>query len=134
LRLINPVRHVTEAADRYMVEPYTIAADVYTAAGHLGRGGWTWYTGSAGWLYRLGVEQVLGLQRQGDRLVVKPCLPPEWPGYTVRYRVGPTVYTIIVERSAGPGGVTIDGVEAPDGQIPLSDAGGVHTVRVVIGA
>jgi cellobiose phosphorylase len=134
LRLINPVRHVTEAADRYMVEPYTIAADVYTAAGHLGRGGWTWYTGSAGWLYRLGVEQVLGLQRRGDRLVVKPCLPPEWPGYTVRYRVGPTVYTIIVERSAGPGGVTIDGVEAPDGQILLSDAGGVHTVRVVIGA
>jgi cellobiose phosphorylase len=134
LSLINPVRHVAEAADRYMVELYTIAAAVYTAAGYLGRGGWTWYAGSAGWLYRLGVEQVLGLQRRGDRLVVKPCLPPEWPGYAANYTVGQTVYTITVERSAGPGDVTIEGVDAPEGQIALSDVGGVHTVRVVIGA
>jgi cyclic beta-1,2-glucan synthetase len=133
LRLINPIRHVAEAADRYIVEPYTIAADVYTASGHLGRGGWTWYTGSAGWLYRLGVEQVLGLQRRGDRLIVQPCLPPEWPGYCATYTVGRTVYTIVVERGDGPGGVTIDDSVVPEGSIMLSDAGGAHMVRIRIG-
>jgi cellobiose phosphorylase len=134
LRLISPVRHAAESAERYMVEPYTIAADVYTAPGHVGRGGWTWYTGSAGWLYRLGVEQLLGLRRQGHTLTVSPCLPPEWPGYTATYRVGAGTYQITVARGAGPSSVTLDGVEVRDGQIPLSDDAGAHEVRVVIGA
>ena len=98
LRLISPVRHAAEDSARYMVEPYVIAADVYTAAGHAGRGGWTWYTGSASWLYRLGIEQVLGLRRQGDTLTVTPCLPPEWTGYTASYRIGTTTYQITVDR------------------------------------
>ncbi|NNJ12991.1 glycosyl transferase [Chloroflexales bacterium ZM16-3] len=133
LRLISPVRHAAEHSERYMVEPYTIAADVYTAPGHAGRGGWTWYTGSAGWLYRLGIEQLLGLRRRGDTLTVRPCLPPEWPGYTATYTFGAASYRITVERGDGAGSVRLDGVELGDGQIPLSADGGAHEVRVVIG-
>ncbi len=132
LRLISPVRHAAEDNDRYMVEPYVIAADVYTATGHAGRGGWTWYTGSASWLYRLGVEQLLGLRRQGDTLSVNPCLPPEWPGYTATYRVGATTYRITVERGVGAGALFLDGEERCPGQIPLDGMAGEHTVRIVI--
>nr|WP_255604496.1 glycosyl transferase family 36 [Oscillochloris sp. ZM17-4] len=132
LRLISPVRHAAEHSERYMVEPYTIAADVYTAPGHAGRGGWTWYTGSAGWLYRLGIEQLLGLRRRGDTLTVRPCLPPEWPGYAATYTVGAATYQITVERGRGAGTVSLDGVELADGQIPLDAAGGAHEVRVII--
>ena len=107
LRLINPVRHAAEDAERYMVEPYLIAADVYTATGHVGRGGWTWYTGSASWLYRLGIEQLLGLRRQGDTLTVVPCLPPEWPGYTATYRIGAITYQITVDRAEATGEVRV---------------------------
>ncbi|WP_240695913.1 GH36-type glycosyl hydrolase domain-containing protein [Candidatus Chloroploca sp. Khr17] len=131
LRLISPVRHAAEHSARYMVEPYSIAADVYTAEGHAGRGGWTWYTGSAGWFYRLGVEQLLGLRRRGDTLTVTPCLPPEWPGYTASYRVGAATYEITVERGTDAL-VTLDGIELGDGQIPLRDHPGTHEVRVVI--
>jgi cellobiose phosphorylase len=133
LRLISPVRHAAEDSERYMVEPYTIAADVYTAAGHQGRGGWTWYTGSAGWLYRLGVEQLLGLRLRGRTLTVAPCLPPEWPGYAATYQVGAATYAITVERGASAL-VTLNGLELPDGQIPLCDDPGAHAVRVVIAA
>jgi len=132
LRLINPVRHAAEHSARYMVEPYVVAADVYTAEGHMGRGGWTWYTGSAGWLYRLGVEQLLGLRRAGATLTVEPCLPPEWPGYTASYRYGATRYAIRVERGAAAA-LTLDGAPLPDGRIPLLDDGAPHEVRVTLG-
>jgi cellobiose phosphorylase len=130
LRLINPVRHAADSPERYMVEPYVIAADVYSAPGHEGRGGWTWYTGSASWLYRLGVEQLLGLRRAGDTLTVTPCLPPEWPGYAATYCVGATYYRITVERGDGPAEVTLDGAPLPDGRVPLRDDGVTHEVRV----
>jgi cellobiose phosphorylase len=130
LRLISPVRHAVEASERYRVEPYVVAADVYTAAGHVGRGGWTWYTGSAGWLYRLGVEQLLGLRREGATLTVDPCLPPEWPGYEATYRFGATTYTIVVTRVDGLATLSLDGQLVAGNCLPLCDDGAAHTVRV----
>ncbi|MFV9503709.1 MAG: GH36-type glycosyl hydrolase domain-containing protein [Oscillochloridaceae bacterium umkhey_bin13] len=131
LRLINPVRHAAEQSERYMVEPYSLAADVYTAAGHSGRGGWTWYTGSAGWLYRLGIEQLLGLRRRGTILTVTPCLPPAWPGYAASYQFGAATYQITVEHGA-VALVTLDGVKVDEGQIPLCANPEVHEVRVIV--
>ena len=133
LRLISPVRHAAETPERYRVEPYVVAADVYTAAGHEGRGGWTWYTGSAGWLYRLGVERLLGLRREGDTLLVAPALPPDWPGFEASYRYGGASYRITVERGEAPC-ATLDGAALPDGRIPLRDDGSDHEVVVVVAA
>ena len=98
--MINPVNHTSAAATlaTYKVEPYVMAADVYAAAPHTGRGGWTWYTGSAGWMYRLAVESLLGLRREGARLRIAPCLPAGWPGFKLRYRYGDTLYRIAVVR------------------------------------
>jgi cellobiose phosphorylase len=133
LRLISPVRHATETPERYMVEPYVVAADVYTARGHAGRGGWTWYTGSASWYYRLGVEQVLGIRRTGNTLLVAPVIPPEWPGFSARYRFGSATYTIRVTRGAGAPCTMLDGSPLPDGHIPLTDDGATHEVEVRLG-
>jgi cellobiose phosphorylase len=98
--MINPVNHTKSAAAvaTYKVEPYVMAADVYALAPHTGRGGWTWYTGSAGWMYRLAVESLLGLRREGDKLRIAPCLPATWPGFKLRYRYRDTVYRITVVR------------------------------------
>lgn len=98
--LINPLRHghTPEAVARYQVEPYVVAADVYAVPPHEGRGGWTWYTGSASWMYRLMTESLLGLQRQGATLVFTPCLPREWSGFSLQYRWGLTVYEIEVQQ------------------------------------
>jgi len=85
------------------VEPYVVAADVYAAAPHTGRGGWTWYTGSAGWMYRLAVESLLGVRREGDKLHLAPCLPAHWPGFELRYRFGETLYHITVVRDESAG-------------------------------
>jgi len=100
--MINPVNHTSSAAAlaTYKVEPYVMAADVYAAAPHTGRGGWTWYTGSAGWMYRLAVESLLGLRREGARLRIAPCLPAGWPGFKLRYRYGETIYRIEVVSDA----------------------------------
>ncbi|NTV62554.1 MAG: glycosyl transferase, partial [Oscillochloris sp.] len=133
LRLISPLRHANESSEVYRVEPYSVAADIYSAPGHRGRGGWTWYTGAAGWLYRLGVEQILGLQRRGDMLTVAPCLPTEWPGYTATYHNGTSTYHITVERANGATRVHLDGEELPAGQIPLSDDASTHQIHILIG-
>lgn len=92
-------------------------------APHAGRGGWSWYTGSAGWLYRLAVESLLGLQRMGDHLLLAPCLPPDWPGYTIHYRYRESVYHIRVTQAAANDAVRVrvDGVEQADLRIPLLD-------------
>ena len=99
-RLLNPVLHADTAAavDRYKVEPYVIAADVYSVAPHTGRGGWTWYTGSAAWMYRLGIEGILGLRRTAGGLHIDPCIPPDWPGFEATYRHGSATYHIQVRR------------------------------------
>src|SRR5947199_10224873 len=98
--LLNPIQHggTAEQIATYKVEPYVVAADVYAVAPHIGRGGWTWYTGSAGWMYRLIVESLLGLTLHVDRLYLAPCLPPDWKEFALRYRHGKTYYDIVVRR------------------------------------
>jgi cyclic beta-1,2-glucan synthetase len=134
-QMINPLTHTRtpEEVATYQVEPYVVAADVYTAEGHLGRGGWTWYTGSASWMYRVGLEAILGFTKRGDRLRMEPCVPPAWPEFTIEYRHGGSVYTIVVRRSGeSDGAVTLDGVELGDGEIPLVDDGATHAVLVTL--
>ncbi len=137
LKLINPILHTQANADIYKVEPYTIAADVYAAPRHVGRGGWTWYTGSAGWFYRLGIEMVLGLRRIGNTLTLLPCIPPEWPGYSITYRFGQTEYHIQVQNpqhvATGIASMCLDGQAVPDGQIMLCDDRVTHTIHVTLG-
>src|SRR5260370_41981521 len=103
--MINPVNHAkcAQAMDVYKVEPYVVAGDVYSVAPHTGRGGWTWYTGSAGWMYRAGVEGILGICREGDFLVVDPCIPDTWPGFEATVTMHSTRYEVRVE-SADEGG------------------------------
>src|SRR5690606_7962645 len=103
LRMISPVTHAStkERADHYKTEPYAIAADVYSVPPHEGRGGWTWYTGSAGWTYRVLVESVLGLRVTADALVLDPRIPADWPGFSLRYRLpdeSGTTYVFTVEN------------------------------------
>jgi cellobiose phosphorylase len=137
--LLNPVRHGATPEDvaRYMVEPYVVAADVYGAPPHTGRGGWTWYTGSASWLYRVGLEAILGFHKRRDSLRIEPCVAPDWPRYELTYRHRSATYHIVVENSASTGrgvrAITVDGQTMRDGEIPLVDDGKTHAVRVALG-
>jgi cellobiose phosphorylase len=133
--LINPVKHAISAAavDVYKTEPYVVAADVYAVAPHTGRGGWTWYTGSAGWLYRLILESLLGLKLEVDKLRFAPCLPADWNAFKLHYRYRETVYHIsVVQTSAADHrtGATLDGVALQDATVPLVDDRVEHTVEV----
>ena len=137
--MINPVAHAdtAEKTALYKVEPYVMAADVYAAPPHTGRGGWTWYTGSAGWMYRLMLESLLGLKREGDALRFAPCLPAAWDGYSVRYMFGATTYNIrlTVARAHGAAaGVTLDAVPVPGDSLRLIDDGRAHDVIVNLAA
>jgi cellobiose phosphorylase len=137
LAMINPVNHARspEAIGTYKVEPYVIAADVYALSPHIGRGGWTWYTGSAGWMYRLIVESLLGLRLGVDRLRFAPCLPADWKAFKVHYRYRETVYHIAILHTRdgdGETSVTVDGVEQHDKAIPLVDDRQEHAVEVRI--
>jgi cyclic beta-1,2-glucan synthetase len=100
-----PIQHARTHASafRYKVEPYVIAADIYGNPQHTGRGGWTWYTGSAGWMYRAGLESILGFQIQGDYLHIHPCIPKSWPGYDITYRYRSSVYHITIDNRSGQG-------------------------------
>jgi cyclic beta-1,2-glucan synthetase len=137
--LLNPINHARTPADvaRYMVEPYVVAADVYAHPAHAGRGGWTWYTGSAAWMYRAGLETILGVTRRGETLSLDPCIPFAWPGFSVVLRFGATRYEITVEnprqRCRGLVVVDCDGVAVDAHAIPLRDDGKIHRVRGVIG-
>ncbi len=104
IQLINPIGHgeTAEQTETYKVEPYVMAADVYGVAPHTGRGGWTWYTGSAGWMYQLILESFLGLRRSGNTIWFEPCMPHEWPSFSIRYRFQDTVYNITVHQDASP--------------------------------
>ncbi len=137
--MLNPV-HRTEMEEevaRYKVEPYAVAADVYSHPAHNGRGGWTWYTGSAGWMYRLGLEAILGLWREGDMLRFEPCIPKDWSHYSIEYRDGRTTYHITVDNPRGVcrgvKTVTLDGGELSTGEVPLLQDGERHEVRVELG-
>jgi cellobiose phosphorylase len=132
LRMINPLNHARtpEQVDIYKVEPYVVAADVYAVAPHVGRGGWTWYTGSSGWMYRLIVESLLGLNREGDTLHITPCIPADWPSYSMDYRYGETVYRIHVMQGDARAGVSVDAVEQSGRAIKLIDDGREHRVEI----
>jgi cellobiose phosphorylase len=141
--LINPLNHARteEEVATYKVEPYVIAADVYASPPHTGRGGWTWYTGSAGWMYRLIVESLLGVTIENGRLAIAPCIPADWKGFAMRYRYRGTTYEIAVEQSP-PGAdagvpavaIALDGVAQTGGSVPLIDDGQTHRVRVELRA
>ncbi|OGA15571.1 MAG: hypothetical protein A3H32_07345 [Betaproteobacteria bacterium RIFCSPLOWO2_02_FULL_63_19] len=135
--MINPVNHASSesAIATYKVEPYVVAADVYAVAPHTGRGGWTWYTGSAGWMYRLIVESLLGLKREGDTLRFAPCVPADWETFKLHYRHRETVYHIIVfptQAADHKTRVTVDGVEQQDDTVSLVDDHLQHAVEVTI--
>jgi cyclic beta-1,2-glucan synthetase len=138
-RMLIPIAHSDDyaKAERYRVEPYVAAADVYSADKHIGQGGWTWYTGSASWMYRLGIEGLLGLKRSGDHLVVDPCIPNHWTSYEMTCRDGETEYAIQVrnpERVArGVIETRVDGTVISPGPIPLLRDGGKHDIQVLLG-
>ncbi len=143
LRMISPINHARtqEKADHYKVEPYAIAADVYSVPPHEGRGGWTWYTGSAGWTYRVTVESILGLRVEADALVLDPRIPADWPGFSLRYRdVDGTVFAFDVRNPDGVehGVVAVSGadgrVEHRAARIPRLNDGQTHAVTVTLGA
>lgn len=138
--LLNPIRHAAspEGIERYKVEPYVVCADVYGAPPHTGRGGWTWYTGSASWLYRVGLEAILGFRLRGTRLELNPCIPPGWSGYEITYRHRSATYHVIVDNSAGSGrgvqSVLVDGRAVPDRVVDLANDGIEHEVRIALGS
>jgi cyclic beta-1,2-glucan synthetase len=136
--MLNPINHTRTPSDvaRYRVEPYVVAADVYTHPAHLGRGGWTWYTGSSAWMYRVGLESILGLTRRGNRFSLAPCIPHSWPGFKVRWRHGTSTYAIEVQNPDQATGGTceahLDGVPVDARAVPLADDGRVHALVVVL--
>jgi cellobiose phosphorylase len=134
--MINPLLHSQTPAQvaTYKVEPYVIAADVYTAHGQTGRGGWTWYTGSASWMYRVGLEGILGLERRGDTLFIAPRAPASWPEYRIEYRFGNSHYDITVHNAGGAtrgaAHITLDAEPLPGEAIPMIDDGRRHAVHI----
>jgi cyclic beta-1,2-glucan synthetase len=139
--MLNPINHANSRAGihRYKVEPYVACADIYSMPPHVGRGGWTWYTGSAGWMYRLGLEWILGFRLRGPTLVLDPCIPTAWKGFEIKFQYHSAHYEISVENpekvSRGVMSIELDGKAIPNGQaqIPLTDDGTMHLVRVVLG-
>ena len=139
--LLNPIRHTGSQADlhTYEVEPYAVAADIYSEPPHAGRGGWTWYTGAAGWLHRAGLESILGFRKRGAMLSIDPCIPRRWKGFEITYRHGRSLYRITVENPRGVcrgvSLISLDGAALAHGAlIPLSDDGREHQVDVVLGS
>jgi cyclic beta-1,2-glucan synthetase len=139
-RFINPINRTSSRANvqRYKVEPYVVSGDIYAEAPHVGRGGWTWYTGSAGWLYRTGLEWILGFRVRGMSLNIDPCIPRNWPGYSVDFRYHSAIYKIKVENPSnvarGVALTELDGKLLPGSvSIPLTDDGAVHNIRIVLG-
>ena len=139
-QMLNPISHsnTPEKAAAYAVEPYGVAADIYSQAPFTGMGGWTGYTGSAAWLYRLGIEAILGVTRRGDTLRIDPCIPARWPGFQLTYRFGRTPYLVRVENPEGVQrgvlSVTLNGALLSDQGIPLTDDGRPHEVHVLLGS
>jgi cyclic beta-1,2-glucan synthetase len=139
--MLNPINHARTRTDmqRYKVEPYVVAADVYAAPAHVGRGGWTWYTGSAGWMQRAGVESIVGLRVEGDTLRLEPCIPSSWPRLEITLRHGAARYEIVVENPQGVqhgvAAAELDGatISARPLSIPLKDDGAVHRLQVRLG-
>ena len=141
LSLLNPINHASSqpGAQRYKVEPYVVSADIYSMPPHAGRGGWTWYTGSAAWMYRVTLERLLGFRLQGNNLLIDPCIPAAWPGFEISFRRGKTRYDIRIENPLGVCrgiiAAKLDGqmLSGKTGLIPLADDGVNHRVQIVLG-
>ncbi|MEO6417884.1 MAG: hypothetical protein ABIP39_00655, partial [Polyangiaceae bacterium] len=138
-RLLNPILHAPSVADadRYRVEPYVLAGDVYGAAPFVGRGGWTWYTGAAAWMWRLGIEGILGLRKEEGGLHVDPCIPPHWPGFEATVRVGAQECHVVIDNTSGVGhgvvSATLDGVAQVSPIVKLGTGSSPRELRVVLG-
>ncbi|MFI5386020.1 MAG: GH36-type glycosyl hydrolase domain-containing protein, partial [Fimbriimonadales bacterium] len=136
LRLMTPV-NLASNPERYRVEPYVVAEDIYRLQGKVGMGGWTWFTGAAGWMYRIWLEEVLGFRLHGNTLSLDPVIPPEWPGFTIRYRYGKTLYTIQIRNPVGVthgiSKVEMDGLPCRSLDLSLVDDGVDHHVNVRMG-
>ncbi len=147
--ILNPINHASTRAGvhRYKVEPYVAVADVYASPSHLGRGGWTWYTGSAGWMYRAGIEWILGFRLRGRTLFLDPCIPRHWEGYEARFRYHSARYEVVVDNphgaTRGVARVEVDGAPhaavereglPPAAAIDLLDDGAEHRIRIVLGS
>jgi cyclic beta-1,2-glucan synthetase len=137
--LLNPINHAATRAGlhRYKGEPYVAAGDVYSERSHIGRGGWTWYTGSASWMYRAALESILGFHLHGSTLKIDPCIQRDWREFDIKYRRGKTLYEIKVENPLsvcrGVEEVWLDGVRLPQNEIPLVEDGATHHIKVVLG-
>jgi cyclic beta-1,2-glucan synthetase len=138
--MLNPINHMRTPDDveRYRAEPYAIAADVYAHPAHIGRGGWTWYTGSAGWMYQAAIQALLGLRRNGATISVDPCIPTVWPQYSLDVMMGRTRYRFTVLNPdhwcQGIASAELDGSEIDAHAIPLDDDGGIHEVTITLGS
>jgi cyclic beta-1,2-glucan synthetase len=139
---MNPIHHADDRTGmyRYRVEPYVVCADIYSVPPHAGRGGWTWYTGSAGWMYRAALEGLLGFRPAGDRLAIAPCIPRSWPQFEIAFRYRRTLYEILVENPLGVcGGILaakLDGRmlgEEERSAIALADDGQSHRLHIILG-
>ena len=137
-RMINPIEHsrTKDSANKYKVEPYVMAADIYGQGSLAGRGGWTWYTGSSSWMYEAGIKYILGLNIVRDFLRIKPCIPKEWKEYSIKYRYGSSIYNITVKNENGKNtGVEkfiLNGEEIPDKQVKLNKMGGIYHIDIIM--
>lgn len=136
--MINPINHSSSHIEtaRYKTEPYVLAADVYTTHPNVGRGGWTWYTGAAGWMYRVGIEHILGIKKRGESIVIDPCIPANWKEYNVEYKFGNTNYKIRIKNpwgiNRGRTEVTLDGKRVASNKIELKDDGKTHNIEAIL--
>lgn len=136
--MINPIEHARtkDAANKYKVEPYVIAADIYGQQNLAGRGGWTWYTGSSSWMYIAGIKYILGLNIEYGYLKIKPCIPSDWKEYSIRYKYKSSIYNINVKNPNGKvnevSKVILNGEDVFDKKIKLEDNGGIYNVDVLM--
>jgi cellobiose phosphorylase len=136
---INPINHSRTSLEcaTYKVEPYVMAADVYAVSPHIGRGGWTWYTGAAGWMYRVGIEHILGFKKEGNKLRIDPCIPKDWKEFNIKYKYGSTTYNIQVKNPDGVNGnveqIIVDGQVIEEKIIVLSNKENEHNVEILLG-
>lgn len=137
-RMINPIEHsrTKDEARKYKVEPYVIPADIYSAENLVGRGGWTWYTGSSSWFYKIGIENILGLKIINNVLKIEPCIPKDWKEYSIKYRYKNSIYNIRVKnensKNIGVQKIYMNGLEIIDKEIPLNGEGGIYEIEVIM--
>ena len=135
--MINPIEHsnTKDRADKYKIEPYVIPADIYGSQNLLGRGGWTWYTGSASWYYIAGIEYILGLKIENKILTLNPCIPKEWEGYFIQYKYGESIYNIKVKninKTNEVQKIVLNNVEVPEKHVKLMDNQKINDVEIFI--